>query len=155
MDIKNILADGEQIEHTTKANLAPFFVPFAVSLIAAIPGLIMSFNHDNGIKAFGVILVIIAGLILIFALTRLEVILSTKIYVTDKRVILKSGFFSSKQSEIPLDRISGMTIVEPLLGKLFHYGTVIVESSASTVGVRAMYISRPYDFKKTLKVEQR
>ncbi len=155
MNIKNILADGEQIEHTAKASMAPFFMPLGVTAVLAIAGIIMI--AINGIHSivYGIISLIVAGFVLLFSLVKLEYVLSTKIYVTNKRVILKSGVFNAVQSELPIDRISGITIVEPLFGKVFKYGTVIVESSASTVGVRAKYIDKPYDFKKTLKIEQR
>ena len=155
MDIKKILSDGEKIEYSTKANMTPFLIPICLTAALVIAGIIMIVINTATSYSYGIIALVVAGLILIYSLTRLEYLLSTKIYVTDKRVILKSGVFNSVQSELPIDKISGVTIVEPLLGKLFHYGTVIVESSAVVSGVRAKYINQPYDFKKTIKIEQK
>lgn len=157
MKITDILSEEEQVETTANANMAPFFVPLGFAVALTVAGLIMTLNSalNSGIFALGIIAFVFAIAVLIFALTKLEYALSTKIYITNKRVILKSGVLKSVQSELPIDKISGVTVVEPLLGKLFHYGTVIVESSANVSGVRANYINRPYDFKKTLKIEQR
>lgn len=155
MDIKKILSDGEKVEQTSKANMAPFLIPICLTAALVIAGIIMIIVNTVNSFVFGIVALVVAGFVLIYSLTRLEYLLSTKIYVTDKRVILKSGIFNSVQSELPIDKISGVTIVEPLLGKLFHYGTVIVESSAAVSGVRAKYINQPYDFKKTIKIEQK
>ena len=153
MKIGDLLNDGEKIERSTKAHLAPFFVPLCIALILAIIGIVLLIIDSMSSVVYGVIVFIVAGLILIYGLTRLEYLLTTKIFVTDRRVILKSGIINSVTSELPLDKLSGITVVEPLLGKLFHYGTIIIESSASTVGIRAMYIDKPYDFKKAMKIE--
>lgn len=81
----------KKIEHSTKANMAPFFIPLAIAVIVAIAGVIMIVVNSVNSYVFGIIALIAAGLIWIFSLTKLEYLLSTKIYVTNKKVILKSG----------------------------------------------------------------
>ncbi len=60
------------------------------------------------------------------------------------------GLFKSVFSEVPLDKISGVTIKESLFGKICGYGDIIIESSATISGVKVRYIKAPFELKKNL-----
>lgn len=152
MKIKDILLSDEKVECTSTSSKVPFFIVLTVAVIIAIVGAILmaTSHYTSGTFALGIILEVIAIAVAIFSLTKLEYILSTKITITDKRIILLSGFINTVHSEIPIDKVSGITISEPLLGKIFHYGTIIIESSASVSGVRAKYIDKPFEFKNKI-----
>lgn len=155
MNIKKNLSEGEEIVKVSKASPAPFLIPFVIGLVLIIAGIIMNLvkphNAYSGYwEIYGLLAIIAGGVICVFALTILEYIISTKIYITNKRVIFNSGIINSVHSEVLLERVSGVTIVEPILGKIFKYGTIIVEANATTVGIRAKYIVEPYEYKTTL-----
>lgn len=156
MKVKDVLSQGENLEYTTRSSFAPFFVPLGVTLAFTVFGaIVVSTNsYNSGIFALGVISIIAAVATGLFALTKLEYILTTKLYITSKRIIVNSGLLKSVHSEIPAEKISGVTIVEPLFGKLFGYGTIIVESSANVSGARALYVANPYEVKKMLDSKQ-
>lgn len=52
----------------------------------------------------------------------------TKYTLTDKKLILNEGLFTSKENEILLYRVLDMTLRRTLMQKIFGLGTVIVDS---------------------------
>ncbi|MDR2792302.1 MAG: PH domain-containing protein [Treponema sp.] len=51
---------------------------------------------------------------------------SVKYYITNKRLMLRRGFFSSVTVDIPIERVEGLICFQGLLGKQLDYGTVLV-----------------------------
>jgi membrane protein YdbS with pleckstrin-like domain len=50
--------------------------------------------------------------------------------VTSMRVVEKTGIFSDNVVDTALDRIQNVVYKQPILGKIFGYGTVIIQSAA-------------------------
>lgn len=151
MNVDKYLKKDEQVTYKTTTSAVPiiiygifavFFIVIGVIYIVLSqkmnppPGLFYSFP--------------LAILFIILTIYNLAYFISTGIYITDKRVIMCYGLFRSVFSEIPLDKVSGITISESILGKIFGYGNVIVESSASISGVKLKCIKKPFDLKKNL-----
>ncbi len=63
--------------------------------------------------------------------------LRTELGVTDKRVIEKRGVLSVTTAETALGRIQSVTFRQSLFGRLFNYGTVVIQSAA-TVGAEGI-----------------
>jgi len=57
------------------------------------------------------------------------------IIVTDKRLMVNSGILEKKSSIIPISRVTDMTFLRPLLGRVLHYGTLSVESAGRSHGL--------------------
>jgi Bacterial PH domain len=70
--------------------------------------------------------VIVPGLFLAtwFAFSKSEVTL------TDRRLVYRTGFWSRRSGELPLENVESIFISEPLFGRICGYGTVMV----TTVG---------------------
>lgn len=51
--------------------------------------------------------------------------------ITNKRIIVKSGLFSSNTTEATLDKVQNVNFRQSLLGKLFNYGTVVIQTAAT------------------------
>ncbi len=51
--------------------------------------------------------------------------------ITSKRIIVKSGLFSSNTMEATLDKVQNVNFRQSLFGKLFNYGTVIIQTGAT------------------------
>lgn len=52
----------------------------------------------------------------------------TKYTLTNRKILINSGFFTSREDEILLYRVLDMTLSRTLIQKLFGLGTVIVEA---------------------------
>jgi uncharacterized membrane protein YdbT with pleckstrin-like domain len=61
----------------------------------------------------------------------------TEMGVTDRRVVEKRGVFAESTRETPLDKIQTVTFKRSMLGKMFDYGTVAIQSAA-TFGIEGM-----------------
>lgn len=57
---------------------------------------------------------------------------ATEIAVTNKRVLIKTGFFSRKTIEIFLSKIESVVVDETFLGKTLGFGTVTVRGTGGT-----------------------
>src|SRR5258708_6374615 len=70
----------------------------------------------------------------------LLVVSKTELGITSKRVIVKTGVLSSNTKETTLDKIQNVTFRQSLLGRLFNYGTVVVQTGATygREGLRAI-----------------
>ncbi len=51
---------------------------------------------------------------------------NSEVALTTKRLMYRTGFLSRVVGELPLENVEGIVIFEPLLGRLFGYGTVMV-----------------------------
>jgi len=51
--------------------------------------------------------------------------------VTNKRVIVKIGLLRRHSSEILLRQVEGITVDQGLLGRIFNYGTIVIEGTGS------------------------
>jgi uncharacterized membrane protein YdbT with pleckstrin-like domain len=45
-------------------------------------------------------------------------------YLTNKRLIIKKGIFSDNITDIPIEKLEGINLVQGFLGSLFNYGTI-------------------------------
>lgn len=76
--------------------------------------------------------------------------LKSEITLTNRRLIFRTGLVMRVAGELPLENVEAMIIVEPLLGRVFGFGTLIVTSIG---GLRfpLRYIGSPQDFHATLQ----
>jgi hypothetical protein len=66
--------------------------------------------------------------------------------VTNKRVVVKVGLVRRRSTEILLRQVEGITVDQGLFGRIFDYGTIVVEGTGSD---RTPYrgISAPMKFR--------
>ncbi|MDD3065983.1 MAG: PH domain-containing protein [Endomicrobiaceae bacterium] len=75
---------------------------------------------------------------------------TTKFIVTNKRVIIKYGILSHNTEEAPLDRVNNINLQQSFLGRIFGYGTVIVQTAAEFGQTTFSYVSDPKKLKKSI-----
>lgn len=80
---------------------------------------------------------VIGGAILLaggFAMLLVGILMraATEIAVTNKRVLIKTGFFSRKTIEIFLSKIESVVVDESFAGKTLGFGTVTVRGTGGT-----------------------
>jgi len=71
---------------------------------------------------------------------------SSEFAVTTKRVVVKVGFLRRHSTEILLRQVEGITVDQGLLGRIFGYGTIVIEGTGSD---RTPYkgIAAPMEFR--------
>lgn len=77
---------------------------------------------------------------------------STEIAVTNKRVLIKTGFFSRKTIEIFLSKIESVVVDETFLGKSLGFGTVTVRGTGGTPE-RFDRIGSPLEFRRQVQAQ--
>ncbi len=65
--------------------------------------------------------------------------------VTDKRVIGKYGVLNTKSLDATLNKVQNVTVTQKFWGKVFNYGTVIIQTAADQTGFYR--IKNPNSFK--------
>lgn len=68
--------------------------------------------------------------------------------ITNKRIIGKTGFANTSSLDAPLNKIQNVSVHQPLGGKIFNYGTVIVHTAAGVYNFEA--VKNPNQFKGSI-----
>lgn len=76
--------------------------------------------------------------------------LNSQITLTNRRLIYRTGFVVRAAGELPLENVDAMFMLEPLLGRLFGYGTVTV-SSLGGLQLPFRYLGKPHVFHAVLQ----
>jgi uncharacterized membrane protein YdbT with pleckstrin-like domain len=66
----------------------------------------------------------------------------SEVLLTDRRLIYRIGFLVRAAGELPLENVDAIFILEPLIGRLFGYGTVAV-SSVGGAQFPLRFVGRP------------
>jgi len=67
-----------------------------------------------------------------------------RIIVTDKRFMLTSGILETKISLMPITKVTDMSYTRPLVGRMFGYGTLRVESAGQKQDLeKIVFLPRP------------
>jgi uncharacterized membrane protein YdbT with pleckstrin-like domain len=77
---------------------------------------------------------------------------ATEIAVTNKRVLIKTGFFGRKTIEIFLSKIESVVVDETFLGKSLGFGTVTVRGTGGTPE-RFDRIGSPIEFRRQVQAQ--
>ncbi len=70
--------------------------------------------------------------------------------VTNKRVVVKLGVFSTRSLELLLPKVEAITVEQTLAGRLFRYGEIIVTGSGGT-NERFQGIQAPLAFRQAVQ----
>lgn len=141
--LESSLLHTEYVEYKAKISLFIFVWPSVLLLL----GLLL-FAVGAEIRGVGVLLLLLG----VFSLVRRAIIYFNSIYaVTDKRVILKTGFISRRSVELLLTKCEGLHINQGLGGRIFNFGTI----SVTTGGVTSSYpfIADPLRFRRKINAQ--
>ncbi len=76
-----------------------------------------------GVRAFS-FLVFILGLVKFAQMMVIKA--TTEIAITNNRLVYKRGLVARHVGEISIDRIEGVNVLQPVLGRIFNYGRVMI-----------------------------
>jgi membrane protein YdbS with pleckstrin-like domain len=97
--------------------------------------------------AFGLLLLPLLGLGLIFLIMAYVRYKSTELAVTTKRLIVKHGFIRRQTVEINMNKVESIQVDQGLLGRVFDFGTLII-SGTGTSHAPIAGVSDPMAFRK-------
>lgn len=75
---------------------------------------------------------------------------NSEITLTNRRLLYRTGFIARASGELPLENVEGIVIFEPLLGRIFGFGTVGV-TSVGGVQYPMRFIGKPHIFHALLQ----
>jgi uncharacterized membrane protein YdbT with pleckstrin-like domain len=124
--IEKILQPGERLVYSGKLHWIVYWQGLALLVLALF---LMVFERSTGTWAgqllqFVYSLVGLAGAVLL--LLGWFKRSTTEIDVTDKRVILKSGFISRETTEMNTDKIVSVDVAQSILGRILDYGDITI-----------------------------
>lgn len=142
---KNLLPD-EQIVFRTKKNIIIFFNPFVWTL-ATIGFLFI----PNPIVHKAAIAPALASLF--FWLNQWLMYITSEFAITNKRIMMREGFFFRHRNETRLSTIANVSVDQSLLGQMFNYGTVFIHAFGGDKDPFTE-MSNPNEFQKQLQIQQ-
>jgi membrane protein YdbS with pleckstrin-like domain len=74
--------------------------------------------------------------------------------VTDRRLIDEWGILTHKSKENPLDKINDIVVEQTILGRLFGYGSISVQTAAKAGETIIDYMERPEELKQTINEQK-
>ncbi len=141
---KNLLPD-EQIIYRTKKHWIIFFNP----VIWAIATVFLLFNSNPLIVKMAIAP---AFLTLITGINQWLDYITSKFVVTNKRVMMKEGFFTRHANELRLATVSNMTVNQSLLGQMLDYGIVVINPFGGGSDI-FRDIAHPFEFQKQAQAQ--
>lgn len=87
------------------------------------------------------IFTIIGFLVMVPAIFR---IMTTEIAITDKRIILKTGFISREVLELRLRQVEGITVNRSITGRILGFGDITVRGYSSIMTVKGIATPEQY-----------
>lgn len=142
---QNLLPD-ERIHCRTKKHLILFFYPVVLTILSVFA---TAYMQDNPLLTKLVLAPwVVTGLL--WAHVLLDY-LSSDYAVTDRRVMMREGFFIRHANEMRLSTISQVNIDQSLIGQILGYGTVSIHGFGAVDSYPL--IARPYEFQRSVQLQ--
>lgn len=139
----------EKIYFQTKKHFIIFLMPVAWSMITVfflsqnkplIPGIHLPFPNNMAVLAW------VPGIMAVFSwLNQGLNYLTSHFIVTNRRIIMREGFFYRHATETRLAAVAEIKINQSLLGQILNFGTVIINSFGGGAEIFDL-ISSPIQF---------
>ena len=120
------LLPGEVVAYRTRLHWKIFVGPVLVTIVMAALS-VWALSAQKTVLA--IIPGVIAVMVLFIAWVKRH---SSEFAVTNKRVIIKLGFMTTRSMELLLPKIEGITVSQSLLGRMFGFGEIVVTGSGGT-----------------------
>jgi uncharacterized membrane protein YdbT with pleckstrin-like domain len=140
--IEENMSSQEEIIYQTNLSKIVFITPFLISSCSLIVGYV--FVDKPLILSMGILFAILP---LLKAWTKY---ISSEFGVTDRRVIIKTGFFSTQSLEIQLSKIESIMVFQNLSEKIINCGTIVLSGTGGTKDA-FQRIAYPFEFKKMIE----
>jgi uncharacterized membrane protein YdbT with pleckstrin-like domain len=125
--VDNNLLAGEQVVYRTRLHWLLFMTPVLFTIVVLLP--IAWFMANGAWAHFSWIPLVIGLLILLATYIKRQ---SSDFAVTNKRVMMKVGVFSTRSVELLLNKIEAIAVNQSFLGRLCDYGNIVITGSGGT-----------------------
>jgi uncharacterized membrane protein YdbT with pleckstrin-like domain len=124
------LMPGEAVVRETHLSRIVFLPALILLLLAAVlfTAVIRGGPETRGAMPLPFAFLAGAAVMTLWALIRVG---ATEFAVTNKRVIVKVGLFNRHSTETLLRQVEGITVDQGILGRIFNYGTIVIEGTGS------------------------
>lgn len=136
---------GERVVYRTRLHWLVFVAPVLFTLIVLLPGAWLLFNGSW--QSFAWVPLVLALLVLLPAIVKRQ---SSDFAVTNKRVMMKAGVFTTRSIELLLNKIEAIAVNQSLFGRMFGYGDIIVTGSGGTREAFS-HIQAPLEFRRAVQ----
>lgn len=142
--MKTQLKKNEKVNLTIRKHWLVLLTPILWTLIFLITFLI------DSTSVYGNFFLILAGLTVVWLIYRVLDRITNLWVVTNLRIIDEHGVFSNNSKETPLDKINNISYRQSLLGRMFNYGNVQIQSAAESGSTIHKMVERPKVLKDTI-----
>ncbi|MDR1530011.1 MAG: PH domain-containing protein [Burkholderiales bacterium] len=149
--IRHELVLGEDLIYQGKASIWAF----AISVVKNSIWIVLVYFAYQWIKSYidhpmiYTVFQVIAALYFLMIVNDFMILITTELYVTNKRIIAKFGFIKRRTLEIALNRIESIQTEQVLFGRLFNYGTMIF-SGGGDYQLPISWIAQPMDVRNAI-----
>ncbi len=74
--------------------------------------------------------------------------------VTDRRLIDEWGILTHRSKENPLDKINDIVVGQTILGRIFGYGSISVQTAATAGETLITFVEKPEELKQVLNAQK-
>src|ERR1700681_1519909 len=140
----NLLA-GEQVGYRTRLHWLLFMGPVLFTAVVLLP---IAWLLDNGTwSSFAWIPLALGLLVLLVTFIKRR---SSDFAVTNKRVMMKVGVFSTRSVELLLNKIEAIAVNQSFIGRAFDYGDIVITGSGRTREAFS-HIQEPFQFRRAVQ----
>jgi uncharacterized membrane protein YdbT with pleckstrin-like domain len=138
------LISGEAVTYKAQLHWSVFVKPLLLSLVLAGAG---SFVLYRGYSWPGAGIIVVALIPIVVAKIKRS---SAEFAVTNKRVILKTGFIQKETAEMFLNKIESVGVEQSIAGRIFGYGTIEIRGTGGTLEPFDR-VSSPLEFRRQIQ----
>ncbi len=130
-----LLNEGEHVVLSTRTHVKALFLPMVVLIVVAgLAGYLSSLPNGDAAAIWRWVIWAVAGLLVLwFVVAPFVQWLLATYTLTSRRLITRSGVFTRRGHDIPLNRISDVSYEKGILDRIFGCGTLVI-SDASELG---------------------
>ena len=147
--IEQHLMPGERLLASGGIHSVVVIIPALALLAAVILGLI---GLDRGQQGFPLIIgsAVLGVVLTLVVIARMIRRATTEFGLTDKRLVIKSGWVTTNVEEMPLGKVEAIRVEQGIVGKLFGFGSLVAVGSG---GTQRTYenIADPFGFYKRVQ----
>src|SRR5262245_46017515 len=147
------LIDGEKVTYRAPLHWKVMLVPVLVALVLLV-GAFMAFaqvlsNSESAqlFKIAGIVLLVMAAIPVIRVWITMS---SAEFAVTNKRVILKTGFIRKQTAEMFLAKVESVGVDQSLPGRIFNYGSIVIRGTGGSLEPFEK-VSAPLEFRRQIQ----
>jgi uncharacterized membrane protein YdbT with pleckstrin-like domain len=145
------LISGETVTYRGHLHWANFVMPYLLACVMEFAGgalilLTVVRTYDDSIprRWIGVVLFLVGGIIQVVLMIRKK---ASEFAVTNKRVILKTGVFQRRTTEMFLTKIESVGVDQGIMARMLGYGTIRLMGTGGSSEPFTM-IAKPLEFRR-------